>query len=93
MKSNLRALCLTTILSGFALSPLPAFAEDLVIGLATAQTGGLAPYDQPSLKGLEMAVEEINAAGGAARQVPDQAGGQGHALGRCPDGTGGAGTG
>jgi branched-chain amino acid transport system substrate-binding protein len=70
MKSNLKALCLTTILSGFVLSPLPAFAEDLVIGLATAQTGGLAPYDQPSLKGLEMAVEEINAAGGAAGKFP-----------------------
>lgn len=70
MKSNLRTLCLTTILGGVALSPLPAFAEDLVIGLATAQTGGLAPYDQPSLKGLEMAVEEINAAGGAAGKFP-----------------------
>src|SRR5690349_16281921 len=60
MKKNVTALCLTTMLGGIALSPLPAFADDLVIGLATAQTGGLAPYDQPSLKGLEMAVEEIN---------------------------------
>lgn len=70
MKKNVTALCLTTVLGGFALSALPAFAEDLVIGLATAQTGGLAPYDQPSLKGLEMAVEEINAAGGAAGKFP-----------------------
>ena len=62
-----RILCLTTALAGFA---LPAVAEDLVIGLATAQTGGLAPYDQPSLKGLEMAVEEINAAGGIAGKFP-----------------------
>ncbi|OHV80892.1 ABC transporter substrate-binding protein [Ensifer sp. LCM 4579] len=70
MTSNLTALCLTTMLGGVMLSPLPAFAEDLLIGIATAQTGGLAPYDQPSLKGLEMAVEEINAAGGAAGKFP-----------------------
>lgn len=43
-----------------------AMAEDLTIGLATAQTGGLAPYDQPSLAGFQMAVDELNAAGGIA---------------------------
>ena len=41
-----------------------AFAEDVTIGLATAQTGGLAYADQPSLAGFKMAVDEINAAGG-----------------------------
>ena len=41
-----------------------AHAEDVVIGLATAQTGGLAYADQPSLAGFKMAVDEINAAGG-----------------------------
>ncbi|QFI68946.1 ABC transporter substrate-binding protein [Sinorhizobium alkalisoli] len=70
MTSNFKTLCLTTMLGGVILSPLPAFAEDLLIGIATAQTGGLAPYDQPSLKGFEMAVEEINAAGGAAGTFP-----------------------
>lgn len=49
---------------------LPAAAEDLVIGLATAQTGGLAAYDQPSLAGFQMAVDELNAAGGAAGKYP-----------------------
>ena len=44
----------------------PVLAEDLTIGLATAQTGGLAPYDQPSLAGFQMRVDEINAAGGIA---------------------------
>jgi branched-chain amino acid transport system substrate-binding protein len=39
-------------------------AEDFTIGLATAQTGGLAFADQPSLQGFELAVEEINAKGG-----------------------------
>ena len=67
MKSTLKVLCLSTMLSGLA---LPALAADLVIGIATAQTGGLAPYDQPSLKGLEMAVEEINAGGGVAGKFP-----------------------
>jgi branched-chain amino acid transport system substrate-binding protein len=41
-----------------------ARAEDVTIGLATAQTGGLAFADQPSLIGFKMAVEEINAKGG-----------------------------
>jgi branched-chain amino acid transport system substrate-binding protein len=42
----------------------PAFAENLKIGLATAQTGGLAGYDGPVIEGLHIAVDEINAAGG-----------------------------
>lgn len=67
MKSTFKILCIGTVLAGYA---LPAFADDLVIGLATAQTGGLAPYDQPSLRGLNMAVEEINAAGGIAGKFP-----------------------
>jgi len=41
-----------------------AFAEDVIIGLATGQTGGLAPFDQPSLAGFKMAIDEINAKGG-----------------------------
>jgi branched-chain amino acid transport system substrate-binding protein len=51
------AMCL----AGFATA---AQAEDITIGLATAQTGGLAYADQPSLAGFKMAVDEINAAGG-----------------------------
>lgn len=41
-----------------------ALAEDVTIGLATGQTGGLAPFDQPSLAGFQMAIDEINANGG-----------------------------
>jgi len=48
----------------------PALAEDLVIGLATAQTGGLAPYDQPTFAGFQMRVDEINANGGIAGKFP-----------------------
>lgn len=41
-----------------------ASAETLKLGLATAQTGGLAPYDAPVVEGINIAVDEINAAGG-----------------------------
>lgn len=51
------AMCLAGLATG-------ATAEDITIGLATAQTGGLAYADQPSLAGFKMAVDEINAAGG-----------------------------
>lgn len=39
-------------------------AETLKIGLATGQTGGLAPYDGPAIEGFQIAVDEINAKGG-----------------------------
>jgi len=41
-----------------------ARAENIIIGVATAQTGGLASYDQPALAGFRMAIDEINAKGG-----------------------------
>lgn len=62
-----KTLSLTALALGLA---APALAEDLTIGLATAQTGGLAPYDQPSLAGFQMRVDEINAAGGIAGKFP-----------------------
>lgn len=47
-----------------------AFAADkLVIGLATGQTGGLAPYDGPAIEGFQIAVDEINAAGGIGGKI------------------------
>lgn len=48
----------------------PVMAEELVIGLATAQTGAIAPYDQPSFAGFKMRVDEINAEGGIAGKFP-----------------------
>ena len=39
-------------------------ADTLKLGLATAQTGGLAPYDAPVVDGIRVAVDELNAAGG-----------------------------
>lgn len=48
----------------------PAWAEPFIVGVASAQTGGLAPYDQPSLAGLKIAIDEINAKGGFAGKYP-----------------------
>jgi branched-chain amino acid transport system substrate-binding protein len=47
-----------------------AQAETLKIGFVGAQTGYLAPYDQPSLAGVELAVKQINAAGGIGGNTP-----------------------
>jgi len=44
---------------------LPAHAQEaLKVGFIGGLTGYLAPYDQPSLDGLQFGVDEINAAGG-----------------------------
>lgn len=48
----------------FAVLSTAVMAEDITIGLATAQTGWLAFADQPSLVGFKVAVNEINAKGG-----------------------------
>lgn len=58
------ALSLLASTAGFAA------AEDFVLGLATGQTGGLAAYDQPSLAGLKLAIDEINARGGLGGKYP-----------------------
>jgi len=68
MQKALKVTLITTLLASAAV--IPAKAEELLIGLATAQTGGLAPYDQPSLSGFQIAVDEINANGGIAGKFP-----------------------
>ncbi len=59
-----RNLALAGAAFASALAVNPALAQEIVIGAATAQTGGLAPYDQPALAGFRMAIEELNAKGG-----------------------------
>lgn len=50
---------------------LPTYAEeDYFIGVLSAQSGYLAPYDQPSLAGFRFCVDEINAAGGINGKMP-----------------------
>lgn len=68
MQKALKVSLVATLLASAAV--IPAKAEELLIGLATAQTGGLAPYDQPALSGLQIAVDEINANGGIAGKFP-----------------------
>ena len=54
------------VLSTFIAASLamPAAADTLRIGTATAQTGALAYADAPTMLGMKMAVDDINAAGG-----------------------------
>ncbi len=44
----------------------PAFAEDYKIGVMSAQSGYLTPYDQPSYAGFKYCVDKMNEAGGMA---------------------------
>ena len=64
---------LTSLFIGTAVTSLAAvnaFAVDkLTIGVATAQTGGLAPYDGPVVEGFRIAIDEINAAGGIGGKI------------------------
>ena len=50
--------------TALAICAFSASADSLKLGVATAQTGGLAPYDAPVVEGIRIAVDEINAAGG-----------------------------
>jgi len=61
-------LLISTMLGAMVLG-MPAAAETLRIGLATAQSGGLAGYDSPVVEGFHIAVDEINAAGGIGGNV------------------------
>ncbi|MFT4961874.1 MAG: branched-chain amino acid transport system substrate-binding protein [Paracoccaceae bacterium] len=63
-----KTLIVSTMMAAAAFS-MPATAETLTIGLATAQTGGLAGYDGPVIEGLHIAVDEINAAGGIGGSI------------------------
>ena len=44
--------------------PVDAADSELKIGYAGGFTGYLAPYDQPSLEGVRLAVDQLNASGG-----------------------------
>lgn len=56
---------LLAITGGLAMSTSAVLAEDpIVIGVASGQTGVLQPWDLGAARGAELAVEDINAAGG-----------------------------
>ncbi|MEM6942905.1 MAG: ABC transporter substrate-binding protein [Pseudomonadota bacterium] len=60
----LAALAATTALA------TPALGEEYFIGVTTAQSGYLAPYDQPAFAGFKFCIEEMNAAGGLNGSIP-----------------------
>lgn len=54
---------IVTTLGGVAATSAKA-DETIKIGFVGAFTGALAPYDQPTLQGIQLAVDQINKAGG-----------------------------
>jgi branched-chain amino acid transport system substrate-binding protein len=48
----------------FALATAPAHAQNVRVGALMSMTGGLAEYGESITKGIQLAAEEINAAGG-----------------------------
>lgn len=66
---TLRTIMLSTTASAIALAN-SAIAEDYVIGVMSAQSGYLAPYDGPSFAGFEYCINEMNAAGGLNGTTP-----------------------
>ncbi|MBB4302555.1 branched-chain amino acid transport system substrate-binding protein [Rhodobium orientis] len=64
MKKFLTPLILGTALALPAFGAASAADDTLTIGVATAQTGSLAPFDGPVIEGFKIAVDEINEAGG-----------------------------
>ena len=66
VKKNFPSALVLAALAAVWAMPAEADSHVLRIGAATAQTGGLAPYDAPVMEGVRIAVDEINAAGGIA---------------------------
>ena len=70
-RSNwLKTTAMTAALAGAVFASGAAQAENFKVGYAGGFTGYLAPYDQPSLKGIQLAIDEINAAGGIGGNMP-----------------------
>ena len=71
MRGRLKHLTLSTAL--LTLIAVPAgttSAEEYLIGVTSAQSGYLAPYDQPAYAGFKFCVEEMNARGGLNGEIP-----------------------
>ncbi|MCP3943663.1 MAG: branched-chain amino acid ABC transporter substrate-binding protein [Desulfobacteraceae bacterium] len=63
MKSIFKALAVATL--SMAIFAIPSFAGDTVkLGVAGVISGDLAPYGISSVRGVEIAIEDINAKGG-----------------------------
>ncbi len=66
----LKAIAVAALLAGSSMSTaVNADHHELLIGYAGGFTGYLAPYDQPSLKGVQLAIDQLNAGGVNGMQV------------------------
>lgn len=63
---------LKTLLAASAVAAIagPALAEEYVIGVMSAQSGYLAPYDGPAYAGFQFCIDEMNAKGGLNGTLP-----------------------
>lgn len=59
---NLKKILLTT--ASLTVMASHAYSEEYVIGVMSAQSGYLAPYDGPSYAGFQFCIDEKNASGG-----------------------------
>ena len=64
---KIRAFLMTSAIAAVGTA---AVAEDYVIGVMSAQSGYLAPYDGPAYAGFQFCIDEINAAGGLNGTTP-----------------------
>ena len=67
MYKRLTGIALSAVMAGAAAAG-PAAAQDVEIGAAMPLTGDLADFGESDAKGVELAVKEINAAGGVLGQ-------------------------
>lgn len=63
-KSSLELLVFLMVIAVVFFGQSNAYAEELVIGLAGPMTGDSAKYGQDLKKGVDLAIEELNSAGG-----------------------------
>lgn len=66
LKKTTSLIAAASLAAGFSIA---GNAAELTIGVATAQTGGLAPYDGPVVEGFKIAIDEVNAAGGIGGNI------------------------
>ena len=64
MRKRLTHMALGALMGVTASAVTATAADTITIGVATAQTGALAPFDGPVIEGFKIAVDEINAKGG-----------------------------
>ena len=59
-----KTLTALTLAGGLLWAPASAMADDITIGMATAQSGWMEAYDKPAREAALIRIDEINAAGG-----------------------------